>query len=259
MGWAYAKSAANHPKVAKEDLLLFEKYAPRAQEIEKENIGVVKSDFDESLSTADIIILAVKPQSFASLGIDTFITDEQLVVSIMAGVKIDLIATATGASKITRAMPNTPCQLGEGITGFFSNENTSLSEKETVRSLLAMTGKAIEVKNEDEIDAVTAVSGSGPAYFYYFIQSMVKAGVKAGLSEETSATLAKETMKGAYHLLEAQKEKSFDDMIAAVKSKGGTTEAALNIFADNKLDEIIVKALTRAKERANELSQAIEL
>ena len=259
MGWAYAKSAAAHPNISKEDLLLFENYAPRAEEIDKEGIGIVKTAIDSSLSEADIIILAVKPQMFADLGIDKFVKPNQIAVSIMAGVTIDVISRVTGAAKIVRAMPNTPCQLGKGVTGYFANDQLTDAEKTSVSDLLALTGTSLEVQNEDEIDAVTSVSGSGPAYFYLFLRSMTEAGVKGGLTEKTASLLAQETMNGAYHLLKAQSDKSYDDMMAAVKSKGGTTEAALNVMLENDLDKIVVKALTRAKERAKELSADIKI
>lgn len=259
MGWAYAKSAAAHPNISKQDLLLFEKYPPRAAEIEKEDIGIVKTDLDSTLSDADMVILAVKPQMFADLGISEFVKPSQIMVSIMAGVTIDIISKVTSATKIVRAMPNTPCQLGKGVTGFYANDALSPEEKKEVSDLLALTGTSLEVQNEAEIDAVTSVSGSGPAYFYLFLKSMTEAGVQGGLSYEVASMLAQETMNGAYNLLKAQPENSYDDMMAAVRSKGGTTAAALDSFIESGLDKITHKALGAARNRAKELSDMIEI
>ena len=154
-------------------------------------------------------------------------------------------------------MPNTPCILGLGATGFFANENITNKELNTISSLLQLNGVAVQVNSEDEIDAVTALSGSGPAYYFFIMKSMIQAGIDMGLSPDVADRLAKQTMLGSYHLMQEQAHLSLDQLIANVKSKGGTTEAALNTMIDKELDKNIVAALNKAKSRAKELSEMI--
>lgn len=120
------------------------------------------------------------------------------------------------------------------------------------------TGSAVEVDTEEQIDTVTSVSGSGPAYFYYFIQQIVEQGTSLGLSEKVALELANKTMAGAFHMIENKGGKSVQDLIDAVTSKGGTTHAALSTMKDNKVGEKIQKAVKAAKDRAGELSDMIE-
>ena len=259
MGYAYAQSIAKHPSIRKENLYLIVRNEKRAQEITNDGIGTVRTSITEELSEMDFIILGTKPQSFVGLAeeIKPYIKPNQVAVSIMAGVSIALIESQLQIQKVIRTMPNTPCLLGQGATGYFANEAVEASEVTYMAELLAMNGLAVQVNTEDEIDAVTAVSGSGPAYYFLIMKSMVEAGTKLGLSEDVAEKLAKQTMLGSYHLMQAQSDKSFDELIANVKSKGGTTEAALNEMIAGNLDKTIVSALGKAKSRAKELSELI--
>ena len=141
-----------------------------------------------------------------------------------------------------------------GMTAFTASKALSIEQIRKAENLLATTGRAVFFEDEDLIDACTAVSGSGPAYFFYIVKNMIDAGVKLGLDEATSAILVKQTMLGSYHLMNTS-DKSLDELIKAVSSKGGTTEAALNSFNENNVGGNIQKGLERARDRARELSK----
>lgn len=259
MGTAYAKSMLQAGLLTAKDLLLYKNNPEKAALLAKEDIGQVLLEVGEELSTADVVIIGVKPQMFKEVAqkINAFVTDKQVIVSIMAGVKIENIAKALKQNAVVRAMPNTPCQIGLGVTGYFSSSHVSETQLEQIDAILKSNGKAVEVEKEDLIDAVTAMSGSGPAYYFYIIRSMVEAGKALGLEEEQASLLAKETMNGAYHLMN-HSNLSYDELIAAVRSKGGTTDAALKSFDANALGDKIGEALKAANDQANYLSSLTE-
>ncbi|MCP4520372.1 MAG: pyrroline-5-carboxylate reductase [Cytophagales bacterium] len=259
MGTAYAKAMLQADLLSASDLILYKNNPEKAATLAKENIGQVLLTVGEELSTVDVVILGVKPQMFKEVAekIQPFLKEGQLIVSIMAGVKMENIAKALGQDAIVRAMPNTPCQIGLGVTGYFASSQVTTEQLAKVDLILKSNGKAVEVAKEDLIDAVTAVSGSGPAYFFYIIKSMVEAGKNLGLSDEEASLLAKETMNGAYHLMN-HSDKSYDELITAVRSKGGTTDAALKSFDANNLEGNIKEALQSANDRAAYLSSLTE-
>ena len=172
----------------------------------------------------------------------------------MAGIPIKVLEENLGHKSIVRAMPNTPAQLGMGITGFTAGKGTKIQAILKADNLLNATGKTIFLEDENLLDAVTALSGSGPAYFYYIVDAMIQAGVKMGLEEPVAALLVKQTMNGSFHLMN-NADKSLQELIAAVTSKGGTTEAALKKFAEKGLSETIKEGLFSAEARAKELSK----
>jgi pyrroline-5-carboxylate reductase len=172
----------------------------------------------------------------------------------MAGITINRIKQDLNHSLVVRAMPNTPAMLGMGITGFSAAEGISFAKLLKVENLINATGRSVYLENEDMLDAVTALSGSGPAYFYYFVKQMIEAGKKMGFEESLAQMLVKQTMLGSYHLIN-NAEKSLDELIKAVASKGGTTEAALSTFEDFKVADGIVNGILNAEKRAKELSK----
>lgn len=258
MGLAYARSLVGKNIVDNNDLFIYEHFPERVLFLKNTGIGQVKFEFDDSISKLDVLILAVKPQSFAEMakGLKDLIEEKTILVSIMAGVRSHVISSKLDSNKIVRAMPNTPCQNGLGATGFYLFDGISEEEKEVVNKILASTGLCQEVVDEESIDAVTALSGSGPAYVFAFAKALKAAGMDMGLSSDKATKLLLQTIKGALNLMETS-DKSFDELIEAVKSKGGTTEAALNSFEENKFEEIVVKSLNKAKTRAQELSDGI--
>jgi pyrroline-5-carboxylate reductase len=255
MGITYAKAFVQSNIVKKEDLLIVEKHNEKREELKKEGVGVLQNGISKELSAYDIIILAVKPQDFKAVApeLTKVLQSNQLILSIMAGIKIENIQNSLNHKTVLRAMPNTPAQLGFGITAFSAPKDTSMEQISTVDTLLETTGKCIFMKDENSLDAVTAISGSGPAYFYYFVKHMIEAGKQMGIEEPVASMLVKQTMLGSFQILNNSKL-SIDDMIKAVASKGGTTEAALNKFETTSVGSNIIEALRAAEKRAKELS-----
>ncbi len=255
MGLIYARAFLKYNIVSKENLLLAEKNETRKQELLKLAIGQVSVVSDKRIAESDIVILAVKPQDFNELSVELkqVLTPENCIVSIMAGIKIEQIERLLNQENIIRAMPNSPAELGMGMTAFTASKALSLSQIHKAENLLSTTGRTIFFENEHLLDAVTALSGSGPAYFFYVVKHMIDAGKQMGFDEATSTMLVKQTMLGAYHLIN-NANKSLDDLIIAVASKGGTTEAALSVFSETAVGENIQKGIAKAKNRAIELS-----
>ncbi len=229
------------------------------------NINVTE-DIYQVYNNCDVVILAVKPQSMESVLKDVAVSGggtakRKLIISIAAGVTIstfenilysNLDDAECAETPIIRVMPNTPSLVLEGMSGLCSNKHTNRDDIKTANTILTSMGKVIEV-SESKMDAVTAISGSGPAYFFYFVESMVEQAEKLGLTREEAITLTTTTMKGAAKLLEAS-----DDSPAALRKKvtspGGTTEAAIKVFDDLNAKEIIKKAVAAAAKRSEELS-----
>ncbi|MGN6645783.1 MAG: pyrroline-5-carboxylate reductase [Cytophaga sp.] len=255
MGMTYAKAFVSRKIVLKEDLLIVEKHDEKREQLKMEGIASLSADIDESIQKYDIVIVAVKPQDFRILSekLKNYLVEGQMILSIMAGIQISQIQDLLSHKNVVRAMPNTPAQLGFGITAFTVAKDASFENISVVDMLLETTGKAIFMKDESMLDAVTALSGSGPAYFYYIVQHMIEAGKQMGMDENVAGMLVKETMMGAFQILNHSKL-TIDELIAMVASKGGTTEAALNTFKKREVGEHIIEALKSAEKRAKELS-----
>ena len=256
MGMAFAKSFIQYDLVKKEDLLLIEKSADRSESLKAEKAGVVVDTIGPRVGETDLIILSVKPQDFNSVfeSLRSVIQPNQVILSIMAGIPISQIQEKLAHPLVVRAMPNTPAMLGMGITGFTAAKEVDLVNLRRVENLINATGRSIFLEDEAMIDAVTALSGSGPAYFYYVVKAMIDAGKQMGFDDAVSALLVKQTMLGAYHLIN-NADKSLDDLIKAVASKGGTTEAALRTFESGALSDTLVAGIKAAQTRATELSK----
>jgi pyrroline-5-carboxylate reductase len=217
------------------------------------------------LKIIDKIVLAVKPQQMPDVvrALGTALSQAQaapLIISVAAGIRVADIARwlASGlggvstAPRIVRTMPNTPALVGAGITGMFANNHCQENDKTQAQNLMQAGGQTVWVDREEQLDAVTAVSGSGPAYVFYFIEALLAAGEREGLSSEQSRQLAIATFTGAAKLA-AESTESPAVLRERVTSKGGTTYAALNVMREAKLDEIIFGAVHAAKLRAAEL------
>ncbi len=252
MGSTFARSFIRSHAADSEKVMILEALAGKIEELKQAKIGRVFSDPGACVPEADIIILAVKPQASASLfdQIKSYVDEQQLVVSIMAGVKVETIRKGLGVSKIIRAMPNLPAQIGQGMTVYTSTDSVTRIELVMVQNLLNTTGKAIFVSDEAKIDAGTAISGSGPAYVFYFINALKQAAKEMGFSDSAAQLLVTQTFKGTAALFD-QSDRSCQEWIDMVSSKGGTTEAAIRSFDKNKLKELIElgagAALARAK------------
>jgi pyrroline-5-carboxylate reductase len=204
------------------------------------------------------VVLAVKPQLLeaGAAAAGPFVGADTVVVSILAGKRIaDIRARLPAARGVARAMPNTPAAIGRGMTGAFASPETSEAQRALAHALLAAVGQVEWVESEALIDAVTAVSGSGPAYVFHLVECLAAAGVDAGLSPALSARLARATVEGAGELLHRQPETDAETLRQRVTSPGGTTAAALGeLMAEDGLAALMRRAVAAAKKRAGELS-----
>ena len=257
MGLIYARSFIKYNIVAKQDLLLVEKNEARKEELKKLDIGNVVVPDNKLISESEVIILSVKPQDFTELTTDLkkVVHKETIVLSIMAGINISFLQQKLLHQKTVRAMPNSPVEIGMGITAYSLSKEVSFSEAHKIENLLATTGRTLYMEDENLLDAVTALSGSGPAYFFYFVQQLIEAGKKMGMDEGTAALLVKQTMLGSFHLIN-NAGKPLNELIKAVASKGGTTEAALTTFAKYDVNKHLQEGLINAEKRAKELALA---
>lgn len=256
MGLIYAKALVKYDISKKEELLLVEKNESRASELEQLALGKVVLSYDEEILKFELIILAVKPQDFVLLSqtLSKVIHKDAVILSIMAGVRVSEINRLLEHGNTVRVMPNSPAALGMGVTGIFTNANIDSNKLIKVERVLSTTGRTVMLQDENLLDAVTALSGSGPAYYFYFLKHMIQAGIAMGLEESVASLLAKQTMLGAFHLANNAEQK-LDALIQSVASKGGTTEAALKIFETYQIGAHIEQALLAAKNRAEELSR----
>lgn len=208
---------------------------------------------DASLVQAGLVVWAVKPQSFRDAAAPCAPhVSNALHLSVMAGIRSDAIARATGSERVVRAMPNTPALIGRGISGLYARPAVSEDDRARIEGVLAPTGELCWVDQERDLDAVTALSGSGPAYVFYFVEAMVQAAVAMGLSEAQGKQLALATFAGASAL--AQQSAEPPSMLRErVTSKGGTTHAALTSLEEAKVKQAFVEALKAAQRRAEEL------
>jgi pyrroline-5-carboxylate reductase len=217
---------------------------------------VVLEQPDSALDSVGVVVWAVKPQSFAQAAAACGPrVGAALQLSVMAGVRSDALARATGTERVVRAMPNTPALIGRGIAGLVARPAVSDADRRLVERVLAPTGSLLWFEHEGDLDAVTALSGSGPAYAFYVIEAMVEAGVQMGLSPEASRRLAQETLAGAAALA-MQSPESPATLRERVTSKGGTTHAAISSLEADGVKAAFVRALRAARDRAEELGRA---
>ena len=213
----------------------------------------ISSDNAAAVADADVVVLSVKPQVFPSvwLEINGVLKPDALVVSIMAGIPSKKIAGGKPV-RVVRVMPNTPALVGEGAAGIAAGEFATEADLIVAEKLLGAVGTAVIVKEED-IDAVTALSGSGPAYVFYLLESMLEAAGQMGLEKGVARELALATVSGAAKLMQATGEDA-DVLRKKVTSKGGTTAAAINTMEERGVKEAIIAALLAAQARSGELA-----
>ena len=224
-----------------------------------EQFGIdTNADNNVVIKSADVIVLAVKPQLMHDVvcEIAKSLTDSpRLIISIAAGIKLDSINQwLEQSAAIIRVMPNTPALIQAGAAALYANEHTSETQKNIAEAMMRSVGTAIWLDSEDQMDSVTALSGSGPAYFFYVMEAMEKAAEGLGLNQEQARLLTIETAVGAAKMALLSSSDP-ETLRQQVTSPGGTTEQALNILMQGKLDELIEKAITAAKQRSVELSE----
>ncbi len=223
------------------------------EKISKLGVGV-SSDNVAVVDGAEYVLFAVKPQSLDDVlsGIKNCSCDK--FVSIMAGVKKEKIKKVFPKALVARCMPNTPCAIGCGAVGLDLSDFTDENEKNFVKSLLSAISEVVCV-DEDKLNAVTGISGSAPAYFYLFLKGIIEAGQEHGLNYEQAKTLATATMIGAGKMVQLNADKSLDELINAVCSKGGTTIEAVNVFNGESLNDLTKKAIDACVKRSEELEK----
>jgi pyrroline-5-carboxylate reductase len=235
------------------NVCVVEPFADTAAKLQNEWGVTVLPSANAALADSDLVIWAVKPQVFkeAAAPVSQF-TSKALHLSVAAGIRSDSIARWLGTDRIVRSMPNTPALVGQGITGLFARAGVSAHDQQLIEQVLRSTGEWLWVKQEPDLDVVTALSGSGPAYVFYFLEAMTEAGVQMGLTPEQSYHLAQATFGGATHL-SRQSSESPEVLRQRVTSKGGTTYAALTSMAEAKVKESFIQAMLAAQRRAGEL------
>jgi pyrroline-5-carboxylate reductase len=239
-----AGHAADHVEV-------IEKRKERADEL----VAKYSIKIGTEVGASDVVLLVTKPQDLEPVlaDINGKVKDGALIVSFAAGKKISTISNGlNGKCPVVRVMPNTPTLVGKGAAGYSLGEGLTDHQKKFVVDFLNAAGISVEVKEELQ-DAVTATSGSGPAYFFAFVESMVKGAVELGLSEEIATQLTVQTLVGAAELLQSS-GKSATTLRENVTSPNGTTFAALQSFAASDLEQIVAKAMKAARDRSIELS-----
>jgi len=243
---AYGETPAN--------IAVCEKRAERAAELVS-RYGIKIAEISESVSDAEVILLVVKPQDMASVlaEIGSSVNPAAVLVSFAAGKKIDFISTQLGkANSVIRVMPNTATMVGAGMAAISLGAGVTADQREFVTGFLAKSGEVVEV-SEDLQDAVTATSGSGPAYFFAFVEAMIFGAQELGLSPEVATKLTVQTLVGAAKLL-AESGKSASELRENVTSPNGTTAAALKSFSDGDLAALVAKSMQAARDRSIELA-----
>jgi pyrroline-5-carboxylate reductase len=219
-----------------------------------QQFGVAVSDAPgASLSSAGLVVWAVKPQTFKEAAAQARAhTQAALHLSVAAGIRSDSIAQWLGTERVVRSMPNTPALVGKGMTALFARPAATAADRAAVERVIQTTGEYLWLNDEVQLDAVTALSGSGPAYVFYFLEAMIQAGTDMGLEPEQARKLAVGTFVGASALAHASDEPP-EVLRARVTSKGGTTYAALTSMEQAGIKQQFIQAIQAARQRAGEL------
>jgi len=257
---ANSENSQNAKLLTHKDIWVFEPNNDKAQELNSDfKINLADNNI-QLLEECNIVVIAVKPQALQQILEplkNTFKSNQPLIISIAAGIRSKTIEQwLDDKFAIVRVMPNTPALVGAGASGLFANQRVSLEQKEITLELLNSIGINHWVQNETDIDTVTALSGSGPAYFMLFIKSLIEAAEAAGLDHHTAKELAVATASGSAKLI-ANSNETLETLINNVTSPGGTTEQALLSFNSNNLPIIINAAFEAARQRSEELAEQL--
>ncbi len=234
-------------------ITVVEPFVDTSARLQKDFGVTVLAEAGPALAQAQLVVWAVKPQVFkeAAAAVATH-TRQALHLSVAAGIRTDSICTWLTTDRVVRTMPNTPALVGQGMTALFACPGVSATERAQVEQVIATTGQYLWVEQESHLDAVTALSGSGPAYVFFFLEAMTEAGTGMGLSQEQAYRLAVATFSGASSLAAASSEPP-EVLRQRVTSKGGTTYAAISAMESAGIKPAFVKAMQAAEQRAREL------
>src|SRR5574343_806817 len=234
-------------------ITVVEPFADTAARLQKDFGVTVLSEAGPALSEAQLVVWAVKPQVFKEAAAPVAAhTTRALHLSVAAGIRTSSICAWLGTDRVVRTMPNTPALVGQGMTALFACPGVSAAQKASVEQVIATTGQYLWVAQESHLDAVTALSGSGPAYVFFFLEAMTEAGVGMGLSAEQAYKLAVATFAGASSLAAASSD-SPEVLRQRVTSKGGTTYAAITAMENAGIKPAFIAAMQAAEQRAREL------
>lgn len=252
MGQAILNGLINKRYIASRDIFCSDQDKVKLRSVCRKFGTKSSSSNNELMRSSDVVILAVKPQDLLKLTkqIKPF-SDAKLIISVCAGISTQLLERYFGKIAIIRAMPNMPAQISQGITAIAEGKYVKAEDKTLAKSIFLCVGDVVEVK-ESLLGAVTAISGSGPAYFFYLVENLINAAKKMGLSAKVAKRLAIKTALGSALLLLESKE-SPSTLRQRVSSKGGTTEAAFKLFKQAKLSGVLCSGIYAAAKRAKKL------
>lgn len=236
-------------------------YAPGLEQAQQRFGIQTSTDNNAIIANADVVILAVKPQQLKAVCADirdTVMRQQPLLISIAAGIRSDALAQWLSPSlAIVRCMPNTPALIGKAASGLYANANVSAAQQQLAAQLLSAIGTVDWVAEENLLDAVTAVSGSGPAYFFLVMEAMIEAGVALGLERDVARNLTLQTALGAATMA-MQADVDVDELRRRVTSPGGTTQAAVTCFEEGNIRQLFSDALLAADQRSKSLAQELQ-
>lgn len=237
-----------------DDIEVYDRSGEKAKEFD--GVTVVNSIEDGFIDEETVVLVAVKPQDIDPVLKSLYgrMVQGSLLVSIAAGVSISRLQKGADCEAVVRVMPNTPVTVGEGVSAWFSSEAVTPEQRTLMAAVLSSFGMEVEVADEETIDKVTPLSGSGPAYVFYFLEALIEGGEALGLDEQQALILATQTVVGGAAM--AQGVNSLDglkQLRANVTSKGGTTERAINVFEEREFKTIIQSAMKANYDRAKEL------
>jgi pyrroline-5-carboxylate reductase len=257
MGEAILAAMLNKKLALAKDITVSDISETRRQYLAQKYAVVVSANNIETIAGKEIILLAIKPQTLAVIMAEMkgHIKPDQLVISIIAGARLSKLSEELNHQSIVRSMPNTPAQIGEGVTMWTTTREVTEQQKKTAGMILGAMGKEFYAADEGMLDMATAVSGSGPAYLFYFIEAMTEAAVKIGLPRETAKEMVIGTVLGAgYLVLQSGKEPA--ELRRMVTSPGGTTAEAIATFEKGGFSDLVYEAVKAAYEKSQKLGQA---
>ena len=239
--------------MAPSQILVVEPFEPTRQKLLADFGLHALPEAGPALQQAGLVVWAVKPQTFKEAAGQTRAhTGQALHFSVAAGIRSDSIAAWLGSERVIRSMPNTPALIGKGITALYARAGVTAADREWAEHVIRTTGDCVWLTDETQLDAVTAISGSGPAYMFYFMEAMTQAGVSMGLQAGQAYRLAVATFIGAGELARASTEGA-EVLRQRVTSKGGTTYAAITSMEDSRMKDLFIQAMQKAQVRAREL------
>jgi len=254
MGEAMLSAILDKELATAEAITVSDVSMPRRDYLKQNYSVAVTGNNHEAIIGKDVVIVAVKPQNLAEMmtGLKGLLTPEQLVLSIVAGATLKSLCDGLLHGPVVRAMPNTPAQIGEGMSVWTATDKVSTRQKEQASAVLGAMGHQIAVEDEDRIDMATAVSGSGPAYLFFFVEALIDAAVNVGFSREMAYDLVLTTVLGAGHLLQ-KSDHAPAELRRMVTSPGGTTAAAISRLEEGGFAELLRDAVDAAYRKAKEL------